>query len=50
MAHHGKRYVEARGRIDRESTYSPVQAVRMLKDVPGRRSSTRPSRCTSASA
>src|SRR5439155_1229704 len=28
-------YEEARGRIDRESTYSPVQAVRMLKEFPG---------------
>jgi large subunit ribosomal protein L1 len=35
MAQHGKRYVEARGRIDRETTYSPAQAVRMLKDFPG---------------
>src|SRR3989442_14522841 len=35
MALHGKRYEEARGRIDRESTYSPVQAVRMLKEFPG---------------
>jgi large subunit ribosomal protein L1 len=35
MALHGKRYVESRGRIDRESTYSPVQAVRMLKEFPG---------------
>ncbi len=32
MAHHGKRYRSARERIDREQTYSPVQAVRMLKD------------------
>jgi large subunit ribosomal protein L1 len=35
MAQHGKKYVEARDRIDRESVYSPVQAVRMLKDFPG---------------
>ncbi|MDE3190650.1 MAG: 50S ribosomal protein L1, partial [Acidobacteriota bacterium] len=35
MAQHGKRYVEARGRIDRERVYSPVEAVRMLKDAPG---------------
>jgi large subunit ribosomal protein L1 len=35
MAQHGKRYVEALGRIDRESTYSPVQAVRMLKEFQG---------------
>jgi len=32
---HGKKYEEARGRIDRESVYSPVAAVRMLKDFPG---------------
>src|SRR3954471_24768553 len=31
---HGKKYEEARGRIDRESVYSPVDAVRMLKDFP----------------
>jgi large subunit ribosomal protein L1 len=35
MATRGKRYVEARGRIDRESVYSPAQAVRMLKEFPG---------------
>jgi len=32
---HGKRYMEARGQIDRERTYSPVEAVRMLKVAPG---------------
>jgi large subunit ribosomal protein L1 len=35
MAERGKRYLEARGRIDRESTYTPAQAVRMLKEFPG---------------
>ncbi len=35
MAQHGKRYVESRNQIDRESVYTPVQAVRMLKDFPG---------------
>src|SRR5258707_5501227 len=35
MASHGKRYVEARGQIDRERTYSPVEAVRKLKEFPG---------------
>jgi large subunit ribosomal protein L1 len=35
MAQHGKKYEEARGKIDRESVYSPVAAVRMLKDFPG---------------
>jgi large subunit ribosomal protein L1 len=34
MALHGKRYRQARGVIDREQTYSPVEAVRMLKDAP----------------
>ena len=32
MAKHGKKYAEARSRIDREQTYSPVAAVRMLKE------------------
>jgi large subunit ribosomal protein L1 len=31
MAQHGKRYRQARGQIDREQTYSPVEAIRMLK-------------------
>src|SRR3954466_4263426 len=31
---HGKKYEEARAKIDRESVYSPVEAVRMLKDFP----------------
>jgi large subunit ribosomal protein L1 len=35
MALHGKKYEEARAKIDRESVYSPVDAVRMLKDFPG---------------
>jgi len=35
MADRGKRYLESRGRIDRESTYTPAQAVRMLKEFPG---------------
>jgi large subunit ribosomal protein L1 len=34
MAQHGKRYAEARGRIDREQVYTPLDAVRMLKDFP----------------
>ena len=33
MALHGKRYRQARGVIDREQTYSPVEAVRMLKEA-----------------
>jgi large subunit ribosomal protein L1 len=34
MAQHGKKYVAARGRIDRENLYSPVDAVKMLKELP----------------
>ena len=34
MATRGKRYVEARGAIDREQAYSPVEAVRILKGAP----------------
>jgi large subunit ribosomal protein L1 len=32
MAKHGKKYVGARSQIDREQTYSPAEAVRMLKE------------------
>jgi large subunit ribosomal protein L1 len=31
---HGKRYNEARAKIDRENLYSPVEAVTILKDLP----------------
>ena len=34
MGQHGKRYRQARGAIDREQTYTPVEAVRLLKDAP----------------
>jgi large subunit ribosomal protein L1 len=34
MARHGKRYTEARGAIDRERAYTPLEAVRLLKDFP----------------
>ncbi len=34
MSAHGKRYREARERIDRERVYSPLEAIRMLKDFP----------------
>ena len=34
MARHGKRYTESRGKIDREQLYTPLEAVRMLKDFP----------------
>jgi large subunit ribosomal protein L1 len=35
MAQHGKRYDGARGAIDRERVYSPVEAVRLLKSSEG---------------
>ena len=35
MSRHGKKYVEARGAIDRERLYSPVEAVRLVKSLPG---------------
>src|SRR4051794_36422824 len=31
---HGKKYIEARGQIDRESVYSPADAVQKLKALP----------------
>src|SRR5256714_8039674 len=33
--HHGKRYRQARGEIDREQAYSPVEAIRILKSFDG---------------
>ena len=33
MSQHGKRYRNARAAVDRERVYSPVEAVRMLKDA-----------------
>src|SRR4051812_28984652 len=35
MAQHGKTYRQARGTIDRERTYTPLEAVRTLKELPG---------------
>jgi large subunit ribosomal protein L1 len=35
VSQHGKRYREARGSIDREETYSPVEAIRLLKSTDG---------------
>jgi large subunit ribosomal protein L1 len=35
MAQHGKRYRQARGQVDRERAYSPVEAIRLLKGVDG---------------
>src|SRR5205809_1973485 len=34
MTQHGKRYRQSRGAIDRENLYSPVEAIRLLKDAP----------------
>jgi large subunit ribosomal protein L1 len=34
MAQHGKRYSESRAKIDRERLYTPLEAVRMLRDFP----------------
>jgi large subunit ribosomal protein L1 len=34
MAQHGKRYKEARGKIDREQLYSPAEAIKILKELP----------------
>ena len=35
MAKHGKRYLEARAKIDREKLYTPAEAVRLLKETKG---------------
>ena len=35
MAQHGKKYRAARGQIDREQAYSPLEAIRMLKEFEG---------------
>jgi large subunit ribosomal protein L1 len=34
MPKHGKRYNEAREKIDREHAYTPLEAVRLLRDAP----------------
>src|ERR671933_2246873 len=34
MSQHGKRYRNARAAVDRERVYSPLEAVRMLKESP----------------
>ena len=34
MSSHGKRYDQARGTIDREHAYAPLEAVRLLKSLP----------------
>lgn len=33
MAGHGKRYSESRTKIDRERTYSPLEAIRLMKEM-----------------
>jgi large subunit ribosomal protein L1 len=35
MSQHGKKYRSARAQIDREQAYSPLQAIRMLKEFDG---------------
>ena len=35
MSQHGKRYNTAREAIDRERAYSPLEAVRLLKELDG---------------
>jgi large subunit ribosomal protein L1 len=37
VTRHGKRYREARAAIERERTYTPLEAVRALKSIPGAR-------------
>jgi large subunit ribosomal protein L1 len=34
MAQHGKRYRDARGNVDRENLYTPVEAIRLLQATP----------------
>ena len=31
--HHGKKFIEARGRVDRENEYSPGDAMRLVKEL-----------------
>src|ERR671933_2152589 len=35
MAKHGKTYRQSRGAIDRERVYSPLEAVRTVRELPG---------------
>ena len=35
MSGHGKRYKAARAKIDRENLYTPVEAIKILKDIEG---------------
>ena len=33
MSRHGRQFLEARGKVDREREYSPHEAVRLIKDL-----------------
>jgi large subunit ribosomal protein L1 len=33
MARHGKKYLEARKKVDREALYQPLEALKILKDI-----------------
>jgi large subunit ribosomal protein L1 len=33
MASHGKKYLEARQKVDRENLYEPMEALKLLKDI-----------------
>jgi large subunit ribosomal protein L1 len=33
MAKHGKKFLEARGKVDRDREYDPAEAIRLVKDV-----------------
>jgi large subunit ribosomal protein L1 len=35
MAKHGKRYLEARAKVDREKLYTPAEAIRLLRETKG---------------
>ncbi len=37
MAEHGKTYHQARAQIDREQAYAPAEAVKLLKELPGKK-------------
>ena len=37
MAQHGKRYVEAMSKLDRERLYAPREAIKLLKEFPDRK-------------
>ncbi len=33
MAKHGKKYLEARGKVDRDKEYEPAEAIRLVKEI-----------------